>query len=487
MDQILRIALFSAIFSCININRIEAAESKNRLRIPLAATQISFDPSGVQDQSSLWVSRQINCQLFRMSSGNVIPEAAKSVQFKNPTLISVTLRDDFSFADGSTITSDDVIASFENIKQSRSVLRNVFPWIKKIEKISNSEIAFHLSLPQPQLLKAFSAPNFAIFKASFIAEAHKNPILWQQPNGCGKYKISGGDSPQVIKLAPRGKGPQLEFLLSQKLSASGDTISSFDVIGVPIEGDTSNLSLFRQQLIFDPYQIFVALNAGKKPWSEKSNRCAIYDSIDAAPLLQAYGSAAEPPQDIFPRGVLGFSNSPGSRSPVNASTTVTKLQKAVSKGCISILGVSIPSQHREILKQTIVKALGTSDSKIIEDPRRFGRTFVDSGCEAIVFGLKSNYLDGYEYLAVLAEEDANVVNLKDGGALSRRIKDTQSIADSHQRSLVYQELSTLIQKECLLRPLISIPRKTILIRRTLKTPGIGEVSLNDYDLSQVEL
>ncbi|MEI8026326.1 MAG: hypothetical protein WCI18_08245 [Pseudomonadota bacterium] len=51
MDQILRIALFSAILSAINIDRIEAAESKNRLRIPLAATQISFDPSGVRGQS----------------------------------------------------------------------------------------------------------------------------------------------------------------------------------------------------------------------------------------------------------------------------------------------------------------------------------------------------------------------------------------------------------------------------------------------------
>jgi len=37
---------------------------RKMIRIPLPSSTISLDPTAVQDDSSLWVSRQVNCQLI---------------------------------------------------------------------------------------------------------------------------------------------------------------------------------------------------------------------------------------------------------------------------------------------------------------------------------------------------------------------------------------------------------------------------------------
>jgi hypothetical protein len=68
------------------------AQTKRTLIIPLVAKEISLDPRTVQDQSSLWISRHINCQLMRSSGRIPELEAAKEFRFITPTEIQVTLK-----------------------------------------------------------------------------------------------------------------------------------------------------------------------------------------------------------------------------------------------------------------------------------------------------------------------------------------------------------------------------------------------------------
>ena len=147
------------------------------LNIPLHAAKVSLDPTGVQDRSTLWVSRQINCQLVRNQGGTLKPDLATTIKYLTPLKIAIGLNRRLHFQDGSSVTAKDVVASFNYLKHSRHVLINIFLWVKSIQAVGDSEVVFTLKKPIPQFLKVLSSPNYAIFKSSFIEKAKKEKVL----------------------------------------------------------------------------------------------------------------------------------------------------------------------------------------------------------------------------------------------------------------------------------------------------------------------
>ena len=99
------------------------------LKIPLQTARVSLDPSHIQDTSSLFVSRQINCQLVRTKGSVHILEAASSINYISPLDIMIKINQSAKFYDGTQVTAGDVVASFEHIKRTRDVLRNMFLWV----------------------------------------------------------------------------------------------------------------------------------------------------------------------------------------------------------------------------------------------------------------------------------------------------------------------------------------------------------------------
>lgn len=134
------------------------------IRIPLRIASVSLDPSQIQDSSSLFVARQINCQLVRNQGSVYVFEAAKSIKYISPLEVIVKLNDNVTFYDGSPIISDDVVASFNYVKRTRNVLRNIFSWVDRIDIVDNETIIFKLKKPIPRFIKFLSSPHNAIFK-----------------------------------------------------------------------------------------------------------------------------------------------------------------------------------------------------------------------------------------------------------------------------------------------------------------------------------
>lgn len=101
-----------------------------------------------------------------------------------------------------------------------------------------------------------------------------------------------------------------------------------------------------------------------------------------------------------------------------------------------------------------------------------------------MFALKSNYLDGYEFIDIFSNSDANFSSIHDE-RLTNKIKNSQYIADTHARSKEYRKIIREIENFCVIRPLLTIPMRTIYIRKTLSAPGIGLGPLNEYYLGNV--
>lgn len=453
-----------------------AAESSQKIRIPLLAKQVSLDPSGIQDQSSLLVSRQLNCQLVRNRSRQIVNEAAKEIRYLSDRDIEFVLDPGARFHSGKPVQADDVVASLRYLQESRVVLRNVFRWVETVQALGKDRVRIRLKKAQPQFLNLISAPNYAIFERDFLKRAKKDPSLWKQPSGCGSYRVGSYGADSIVLEPVKAQHP-IEFRLSAAQAKSSD----FDLLPPGIEVQESSREDFSETDLFDPYHLFLGLNLRLLKWKDRATRCASLAKVNPKPVLDSYGSQAQVATTFFPRGVLGFSESLNyleyykNEAPPAGSETV-------QRGCLSILGVSIPPIHRAALsKMWFAEDAGAKPAAVIENPKDYGRTFAESGCDALVLGLKSNYLDGYEYLLIFSEEAANFTGYQDAD-LKSLINQSQDLEPT-QRAAQYQRASQRIRDACVIAPLATLPNRRVFVSKRLTLPELGSVPFNETPLA----
>ena len=200
-----RISLFIV---CINAFVVSYAEKI--IRIPLHATYVTLEPYKLQDIASLFVSRQINCQLVRMHGRVPVLEAASSLKYISPLVLNIELKKDVLFSDGTPVTAEDVVATFDYLRRKGTEFRNIYDWIKSIKAHGKLEIIIELKKQTPDFITALSAPHYAIFKKEFLEQADKNTTLWKKPMGCGGYKVYKNNKNNVV-LIPNAKGLPITF------------------------------------------------------------------------------------------------------------------------------------------------------------------------------------------------------------------------------------------------------------------------------------
>ncbi|HTM64517.1 MAG TPA: ABC transporter substrate-binding protein, partial [Gammaproteobacteria bacterium] len=339
MAKILKILL---LWSCI-ISLAAAEDSPKVLNIPLHAARISLDPNGIQDVSSLFVSRQVNCQLVREQGAAYTLEAAESIKYTSPLEVIIKINKNALFHDGSPITANDVIASFNDIKESRSTLRNIFNWVSEMTAVDSRTVKVKLDKPVPQFLKVLAAPNYGIFKASFLHKARSNNKLWKKPLGCGKYFITDHTN-SIIKLSPVNEGYQINFHLTQSNQLTPTEAEQYDITDLQIIGNTAYLKDHSIVETYDPTQIYIGLNSNKAPWYNKAARCSFLSKLDTRAIKNKYGSFAKAANDYFPQGVLGYDIKNKYMSKIidhNHQQPPTQ-----PSFCVAFLTLSIPEKYR---------------------------------------------------------------------------------------------------------------------------------------------
>jgi hypothetical protein len=449
------------------------------INILLPAATVSLDPSGVLDQSSLWVGRQVHCQLFRQERHHVVNDAAESIKYLSPTKLLIKVKKNLRFSDGTMVTATDVASSINVLKKKRKVLRNVFRWIQSVKQIDSETVEFQLKSAVPQFQRFLTSAHYAIFPKEYLKRAEIDKSMWDKPIGCGSFKIKERTS-QYISLVPIHKqGNMIKFWYRD--SYEDKSADEFDIIPALTAITSVPNSNFSVQKLFDPYQILLAVNTKLAPFQRRQDRCSFFAKLNPTSLVNKLGPDYVVTKSLFPRGILGYSENQ------NWTTWYQGFQKdGVPESLkISFLNVSIPPIIQPVYEQwlkTQIKELGTGT---IESPKNFGEDFIKSKFNGLIFGFKSNYLDGYEFLLVLNERSANPTGYTNV-SLQRRIEESQDINDNMQRAQVYQSIADDIKKQCLLYPLATLEYKKVFINKRIKAPGLGQAPLNDYDVGKIE-
>lgn len=128
--------------------------------IPRAAEEL--DPRFVTDPWGLKVSRLIFGSLVTLDPRtlDVVPDLAESVVQVGPTEYVATLRPDLRFSDGSPLTSQDVVDTFEGVVDPGlgSVYARAYQRIARMEAPSETEVRFHLDAPHATFLTDLEIP-----------------------------------------------------------------------------------------------------------------------------------------------------------------------------------------------------------------------------------------------------------------------------------------------------------------------------------------
>lgn len=139
------------------------ARSRETLEVLLPAAPIEIDPRFVLDAQGLRVSRLLFSGLVSLDPYTlaVEPELAEHIAISpSGREITVTLRPDLTFSDGSTLDADDVRATYESVLDPDfgSRFRETYARIERIETPDARTVIFVLSGPHAPFLTDLELP-----------------------------------------------------------------------------------------------------------------------------------------------------------------------------------------------------------------------------------------------------------------------------------------------------------------------------------------
>ncbi len=143
----------------------------------------------------------------------VEPALATSWQQISPTQWRFNLRKGVSFNDGSPFTADDVVFSFERIRQPQGTMQVYVTGIKEVKKIDDHTVDMILDAPVPILLR--NIIDFRIMSRSWAVKnksekvqdykAREDTFASRNTNGTGPYVINGWSPDQRIVMSDNTK------------------------------------------------------------------------------------------------------------------------------------------------------------------------------------------------------------------------------------------------------------------------------------------
>lgn len=179
-----------------------SAQSGTTFRIGGGNGPGTFDPHGPYGSGSLrflyWVYDSL---LFKDGDGNLQPNLATDYSISEDGLqITMNLRDDVVFSDGSPFTADDVVFTFERAQQigQQSNIFGTAMTMQRIEAVDDYTVVFTLRAPSADVLTMLGVPGAAIVSRSAVEAAGED--YRANPVGTGPFVLADWEPGERVRL-----------------------------------------------------------------------------------------------------------------------------------------------------------------------------------------------------------------------------------------------------------------------------------------------
>lgn len=200
----------------------------------------TLDPRLTRDTTAQRAANLIYSGLVEISPKlEAVPELAESWESPDPQTIIFTLRPDLTFSDGTPLTAEDVVFTYETILDPdfSAPQRALYTPIESIEAIDDRTVQFNLSSPYAPLLSYLDMG--IVSKAAVEAGVD----IAHEPLGAGPMKLVAWNSGSDIQLEANenywGGAPEIENLTLQIIGDNSARAQAFeagdlDVIQSPL-------------------------------------------------------------------------------------------------------------------------------------------------------------------------------------------------------------------------------------------------------------
>jgi len=271
------------------------------LNLSISSNPSRLNPILATDSASGTISEHIFSGLFKYDKdGNIICDMAKSFEFTTQTRLKIKLKENILWHDGAKFSADDVIFTFNTIKNPNifTPLTSDFEKVKEIKKINNFEIEI---VYKEAYFKALHIWMVGILPSHILKDEkdlmtskfNKNPI------GTGMYKLLKFIPSQdiILKANPKyydgiakietitykfipDEGTSFAMLKSKKIDIDGLTPLQIDR---QLPSDFyKNFTIFEKQSFAYTY---LGFNLKNKKWQNKKLRLAIDLALDKKEMV----------------------------------------------------------------------------------------------------------------------------------------------------------------------------------------------------------
>ena len=287
------LALLFSLCACSSQSKKKSTKkvtSSEELTIPFSSAD-STDPYVCQSESNTLLSGLIYESLFSIKEDRTPAKLlAHSYTIQEKT-ITVKLSDS-KFSDGSPLSSEDVVHSFNKAKQSPRY-KAALSVFSDAQKKGNSVVRFILS----------SKNIYALNLLTFPIVCQKNNYL-----GTGPYKLSEADGTQFLEYNKyhSGKKPKIEKIALLECRDYSNAVNLFNDGKIDFlfdelkDGNVRSNAILSQKAPMNNF-LFIGLNSKKGMFKSKTFRAAISTAINQTELcadaLQGFAGETATPFD----------------------------------------------------------------------------------------------------------------------------------------------------------------------------------------------
>ena len=256
----------------------------------------SLDPHMYNSIPDFLVSRQFYNTLFsREKDGTIVPELAESYEYKNDKELDIVLKKGVKFHDGSELTADDVIFSFQVMKDKPGA-SIMIEEIDKVEKVNDYEVKILLKNSSSPLLFNLAHPLTSIINKKYVEAGNDLNIA---PMGTGAFKLTAYNDGEKIEMEAFQDyfegAPKIQKLIMRSIPEDTSRLAALETGEIDIATGLAPINTQtveandKLELISEPTTAteYIGLNVEKAPFNNKEFRQALNYAIDKKSIIDS--------------------------------------------------------------------------------------------------------------------------------------------------------------------------------------------------------
>jgi ABC-type transport system substrate-binding protein len=332
--------VLSLLAGCNADPNIAEPESGGTFRIALSSVD-SLDPASADTLEEQLIAEQLFESLTRWNPVSLEAESAIASSWTvsaDQRVFDFSLRTDLTFANGRTITADDVKYSIERVsrKDSISPLSEILAPVTGFVAwhvdavaggmtgiVATSPTTLRISLDQPWsvLPSVLANPGFGVVPREAVEAVAPAELFVDRPVASGAFQFDRRDADGSIMLTRRASGVikspyvdavQIRFYGSQAETYAALKDDQVDWARVPTSDAAEAVDLFGEDGIRSYFAVlYYGLNANRPELADRRFREAIVRSVDRPTINRDdFAGTTIEIDGVVPRGVPGSQDDP---------------------------------------------------------------------------------------------------------------------------------------------------------------------------------